>query len=150
MRTRGFEVVAAYQDKGIEIPERKTVYSAGYDIMAAEDTVIEPGVVSLVATGLKAFMPHDEYLGIHIRSGLSIKNALSLINSEGIIDADYYNNPGNEGHIMIAFFNHGANKVIVKKGDRIAQGIFTKYFITDGDDSKKNSNRSGGMGSTGK
>ena len=93
-------------------------------------------------------MQADEYLGIHIRSGLAFKNALSLINSQGIIDSDYYNNSGNEGHIMIAVYNHGDEPVSVAKGDRVAQGIFYHYLLTDNDAAA--ASRSGGMGSTGK
>ncbi|MBP2642615.1 MAG: dut [Firmicutes bacterium] len=150
IKSRGFEVVTKYQQAGITLPERKTSFSAGYDIMAAEDVSLQPGRVTIVATGVKAYMPQDEYLGIFMRSGLSINNSLSLINGQGIIDADYYNNPGNEGHIMIAIYNHGSDGVTVRKGERIAQGIFNKYFTADHDDCNGQSTRMGGMGSTGK
>ena len=148
MRTRGFEIVRNYLEQNIALPARKTVQSAGYDIEAASGAVLKAGLVTAVPTGLKAYMGPDEYLGIHIRSGLSVKNALSLINGQGIIDADYYNNPENEGHIIIAFFNHSANDAIIKKGDRIAQGIFYKYLLADGDCGQKKSKRQGGFGST--
>ncbi|MBP2654896.1 MAG: deoxyuridine 5-triphosphate nucleotidohydrolase Dut [Firmicutes bacterium] len=151
MRKRGFEVVRAYTEHGINLPERKTAYSAGYDIMAADNAVLEPGTVTIVPTGLKAYMPEDEYLAIHIRSGLSIKNMLSLINSQGIIDADYYNNSGNEGHILVAIFNHGPVPVSITKGDRIAQGVFSKYLTVDYEAANKHHiTRTGGIGSTGK
>lgn len=146
MRVRGFEIVTGYL--GIVMPERKTAFSAGYDICAAEQVDLPPGKVTIIPTGLKAYMLEDEYLGIFIRSGLSIKKSLSLINGQGIIDADYYNNSGNEGHIMIAVFNHGGETVSIAAGDRIAQGIFFKYLKTD-DDSAEDT-RTGGLGSTGK
>ena len=76
MRTRGFEWITAYRHTDLPRPERKTAHSAGYDIVAAADTVLPPGAVTLVPTGLKAYMQPDEYLGIHIRSGLAVKNAL--------------------------------------------------------------------------
>ncbi|HWQ61349.1 MAG TPA: dUTP diphosphatase [Negativicutes bacterium] len=148
MRCRGFEFINAYKDSCLPLPERKTAASAGYDIVAAADTVLPPGAVTLVPTGLKAYMQPDEYLGIHIRSGLAVKNALSLVNGQGVIDADYYDNPGNEGHILVAVINHGGEAVNIARGERIAQGIFYKYLRADGDSAA--SGREGGFGSTGK
>ncbi|MDR3592210.1 MAG: dUTP diphosphatase [Negativicutes bacterium] len=150
MRVRGFEIVAAYKNAGIALPMRKTAWSAGYDIAAAESVTLSPRTVTLIPTGLKAYMQADEYLGIHIRSGLAVKNALSLINGQGIIDADYYDNPGNEGHILIAVYNHGEAPVSVAKGDRVAQGIFYQYLLTDTDGAADLPTRGGGLGSTGK
>lgn len=149
MKKRGFEVISSYADKGIHIPARKTASSAGYDIEAADDTVLEPHEVTLVPTGIKAYMQPDEYLGIHVRSGFSIKKKISCINDEGIIDADYYNNDDNEGHIMIALYNHGDEPVPVEKGMRVAQGIFYSYLTVDGDEAGRGDKRRGGMGSTG-
>lgn len=149
MRRRGFEVIKAYEGSGILIPQRKTMLSAGYDIAAAAAVILQPNIVVLIPTGLKAYMHEDEYLAIHIRSGLAVKRSLSLINGQGIIDADYYNNPDNEGHIMIAAINHGTEPIIIDKGDRIAQGIFCKYLKTEDDASDIHSSRVGGLGSTG-
>ena len=141
--------MSAYADKGIDLPTRKTGCSAGYDFAAAEDVLLEPGRVTLVPTGLKAYMQPDEYLGIHVRSGFSIRNRVSCVNDEGIIDADYYGNADNEGHIFVALFNLGDNSVKIKKGTRIAQGIFYRYLTVDGDAAGIGTARSGGMGSTG-
>lgn len=149
MRKRGFEWVAAYKQAGLNLPSRKTSASAGYDIAAAEDVILRAGTVTMVPTGLKAYMASDEFLTICIRSGLSVKNSLSLINSQGIIDSDYYNNAENEGHILIAVFNHGNTDFSVTKGTRIAQGIFLNYLTTDYDDDNALAVRSGGFGSTG-
>ena len=149
MKTRGFEVVSAYVDQGIDLPTRKTGCSAGYDLAAAEDVSLAPGRVTLVPTGLKAYMQPDEYLGIHVRSGFSIRNRVSCVNDEGIIDADYYDNPDNEGHIFIALINHSEIPVSIHKGMRIAQGIFYKYLTTDVDQADIGKTRKGGFGSTG-
>ena len=149
MKTRGFEVIRAYANKKITIPVRKTGCSAGYDIAAAEDVVLPPHQVVLIPTGLKAYMRSDEYLGIHVRSGFSVKNMVSCVNDEGIIDADYYGNADNEGHIFVALVNLGDNSVQIKKGTRIAQGIFYRYLTVDGDAAGIGTARSGGMGSTG-
>jgi len=149
MRLRGFEIISKYKNIDIIMPARKTRYSAGYDISAAENIILLPMTVTVIATGLKAYMLNDEYLGIHIRSGLSIKNNLSLINGQGIIDADYYNNIDNEGHIMLAFYNHNIHNILISKGTRIAQGIFYKYLVTSTDENNLFVNRTGGLGSTG-
>ena len=74
---------------------------------------------------------------------------LVLANSQGIIDADYYNNADNEGHILIALLNGGSQDVVVSAGMRIAQGIFCKYLLTDQDESTGKAERTGGIGSTG-
>ncbi len=149
-KTRGFEIISDFQNKNIELPQRKTVKSAGYDLQAAEDKLIKAGKTATIATGLKAYMKEDEYLGIHIRSSLAFKKHLNLINSQGIIDADYYNNPDNEGHIMIGLINFGDEDVEITKGMRIAQGIFYKFLTIDDEDDKNiNQIRQGGIGSTG-
>ena len=140
-------MVSYYRGKGINLPRRSTARSAGYDIESAEDVVIPPGSVVRVPTGLKAFMQEDEFLSIHIRSGISFRHILSLVNDTGIIDADYYNNPDNEGHIVIAIINHSDEPVSIRKGDRIAQGIFMKYLTTY--DDQASGERAGGFGSTG-
>ena len=147
MDIRGFEVVSAFEEQDINLPTRKTTESAGYDIECAEAVTLEPGQVVLVPTGIKAFMAYDEYLAIHIRSSMAIKRHLALVNSTGIIDSDYYNNEDNEGHIMIALLNYGKETVSLEKGERVAQGIFSKYLITNDDDAT--GIRTGGIGSTG-
>ena len=148
MRKRGFEIISDYRDKDIHLPMRKTAKSAGYDLEAAQDKLIKAGQCGVIATGLKAYMQDDEYLGIHIRSSLAFKKHLNLINSQGVIDADYYNNPDNEGHIMIGLINFGTEDVFIQKGMRIAQAIFYKFLTVD-DDIANDSIRQGGFGSTG-
>jgi dUTP pyrophosphatase len=148
LRNRGFEIVSDFKDKHINLPTRKTSKSAGYDIEAAEDKIIKAGKMAVIATGLKAYMQDDEYLGIHIRSSLALKKHLNLVNSQGVIDADYYNNEDNEGHIMIGLINFGNEDVEITKGMRIAQAIFYKFLIID-DEKKVDTIRSGGFGSTG-
>lgn len=149
MSLRGFELIAQYKNSDFPLPVRKTKYSAGYDLAAIEDVRLLPATTTLIPTGVKVYMMDDEYFGIHIRSGLSIKNNLSLINGQGIIDADYYNNTDNEGHIMIAMYNHNSEAIVLTKGTRIAQGIFYKYLVAETDDTHVFSARTGGFGSTG-
>ena len=151
-KTRGFEIAKGFEDKGINLPERKTKYSAGYDIESAEDCVIpafKPGQKPvLVKTGIKAYMQNDEYLMLCNRSSNPFKKGLVLANSIGIIDADYYGNPDNDGAFMYAFYNMFDKDVEIKKGDVIGQAIFKKYEIIDGDIAE--GERVGGFGSTSK
>lgn len=180
-RKRGFEVVTAYRDKNIRLPQRATFHAAGYDLEAAETVVIpsfwrdlfrflsmeakqwifaspdkskektiDSGNLlkpSLVPTGLKAYMQEDEYLQIINRSSNPLKRFLSLPNSVGIIDQDYYNNPDNEGHLFVQLINFGLSDQIIHKGDRIAQGIFTQFLKVD-DDQGGQTQRTGGFGSS--
>jgi dUTP pyrophosphatase len=143
---RSFAVVSAYRDRDIRLPGRKTERSAGYDVEAAEAAVLPPGEVTFVPTGLKAYMNPDEVLQVFIRSVISTRNRLSLVNGTGIIDADYADNPDNEGHIMIAVINHGPAPVSLAKGQAFAQAIFTKCLAVDGD--APGGRRTGGFGST--
>lgn len=148
-RMRGFEFTCAYIQQDLNLPTRSTPGSAGYDIASAIDMVLSPGTMALIPTGIKAYMQQDEYLGLHIRSSLAVKSGLRLANGQGIIDADYYNNPDNEGHILLAVVNGGSATVNITKGMRLAQGIFYKYLVTDQDDLVKKESRRGGIGSTG-
>ena len=150
MKLRGFEKIAKYADVEFQMPERKTQKSAGYDFCLPEDVVLEPGKLQLVPTGVKAYMQDDEYLGMHIRSSMAVKKRIMLVNNVGIIDADYYNNEDNEGHIMLALLNMGSEPIALPKGERVAQGIFYNYLVADGDDNAEKAVRGGGFGSTSK
>lgn len=149
---RGFEVAKGFENCNINLPERKTKYSAGYDIEAAEDCIIPAFTLgakpTLVKTGLKAYMPDDEYLMLCNKSSNPGKRGLILANGVGIVDKDYYGNIDNDGHIMFAFFNIKNEDIEIKKGDSIGQGIFQKYSITTNDNAE--SKRVGGFGSTSK
>ncbi len=151
-RLRGFEVAKGFEDKNINLPIRKTKYSAGYDIEAAEDVVIpsfKKGTSpTLVKTGLKAYMQDDEMLLLYNRSSNPKKKGLILANSVGVVDKDYYGNVDNDGHIMFAFYNIKDEDVEIKKGDAIGQAIFQKYLVTDDDAAE--GERAGGFGSTNK
>ena len=151
-KVRGFEVAKGFEDKGINWPVRKTKYSAGYDVEAAEDCVIpsfkKGNKPTLVKTGIKAYMADDEVLILANRSSNPGKKGLILANSIGVIDKDYYGNPDNDGHIMFAFYNVKEEDVEIKKGDAIGQAIFQKYLVTD--DDIATGERTGGFGSTNK
>lgn len=145
---RKFEIVSDYINEDVMLPERASNESAGYDIASLYEETIKPGEIVMVKTGLKVLIPSGEALFIFPRSSLGLRKSLMLSNSVGVIDADYYNNENNEGHIMIPLYNFGTEDVTVEKGERVAQGIFMNYFKTTDDDAY--AKRSGGFGSTGK
>lgn len=151
-KIRGFEVAKGFENEGIVIPVRKTKYSAGYDIAAAEDCIIpsfnKGNKPTLIKTGLKAYMQDDEVLILANRSSNPGKKGLILANSIGVVDKDYYGNIDNDGHIMFAFYNIKEEDVEIKKGDIIGQAIFQKYLVTDDDNAE--GDRVGGFGSTNK
>lgn len=101
---------------------------------------------TMVSTGVKANMEDDEVLYLYNRSS-NPKRGLVLANGVGVIDSDYFENPDNDGHIFVPFFNFGEEDYVIKKGDRIAQGIFSKYLTTNKDNAS--GERTGGVGSTG-
>ncbi len=133
----------------IELPKRSTKTSAGYDIRSIEEGVVKPGEAKAFKTGLKVCMNPDEVLYLYSRSGHGYKYNVCLMNSVGVIDSDYYNNPDNEGHFQIKLLNLGDNDFEVKVGDKIAQGVFMKYLTVD-DEEEIKGKRKGGLGSTGK
>ena len=190
-----FEVVSKYKDAGLPLPVRKTEHSAGYDFIAAEDTVIPPfkdlrklmemehsitleeaseflffgtplkerkyytldeiaattkktrAKPSLVSTGMKCQLEPGTYLELTIRSSSPLKYWLLLANGVGVIDADYYNNPDNEGEIFFQLINLSPFPIRIQKGEAIGQGIIKSYLTTE-DDAAAGS-RLGGFGSTG-
>ena len=150
---RYFEVISEYAELPKEerpiLPKRQTANSAGYDFYALEDVVLPvSGETTIIRTGIKACMPKDEVLFLFIRSSMAIKQGLQLTNCVAVIDSDYYNNPDNEGEILIAVNNILSwGDVTIKKGERFAQGIFVKYGVTDNDDA--DGERIGGVGSSG-
>ena len=151
MKQRGFEIVKGYEDKDIHMPVRKTKYSAGYDVEAAEDIVIPvytPGIKpTLIPTGLKAYCAEDEFFMLVNRSS-GPKKGFLMANSIGIVDHDYYGNIDNDGHFYFQYFNCSEHEITVHKGDVIGQVIFQKYYLTDDDHSE--GIREGGFGSTDK
>lgn len=130
-------------------PRRGTKHSAGYDFISPVEIVIPAHKMAKIPTGVKAAMNEDEILSIYPRSSIGFKTGIRLANTVGIVDSDYYNNSDNEGHIFIKFYNPTDEDYLIHIGDKIAQGIFTKYLIVD-DEEEILTERSGGLGSTGK
>lgn len=148
-KVRGFEIAKGWENRGIELPRRSTAQAAAYDIAAAEDIIVppfHPGIApTMIPTGLKAYCQPDEcYLVLNRSSGAG--KGIVMANGIGLIDADYYNNPTNDGHVHILVFNISGHELKIKKGERIAQVIFQKFLTVDND--QASGVRRGGIGST--
>jgi dUTP pyrophosphatase len=182
-----FEKVSKFADVDINLPQRKTAESAGYDMEVAEDIIIpsyhnlihvmkdvispfvafedgqiQPRILNLhdvadlikllktkptlVSTGMKCKLDPGTYLELSVRSSCPLKYWLIMGNSVGIIDADYYNNPDNEGEIFFQMINLSPFDIVLKKGDIIGQGIIKPYLTTENDAAI--GQRMGGFGST--
>lgn len=148
---RKFEKISSIKEF-VKLPKRSTAKSAGYDFFAIKTIEIPPYKLGddpiMIPTGVKVCMQDDEYLMLVNRSSNPKKKKLVIPNSVGIIDADYYNNEDNEGEMFFGFYNLSNETVVINKGDKLGQGIFMKYHITD--DDTATGSRKGGWGSTGK
>ena len=102
---------------------------------------------TLVSTGMKCKLDPGTYLELSVRSSCPLKYWLVMANSVGIIDADYYNNPDNEGEIFFQMINLSPFAIKLQKGDAIGQGIIKPYLVTE--DDAATGSRVGGFGSTG-
>ena len=148
---RIFEKVSKLKEY-IKLPKRSTSKSAGYDFFAIEGVYIPPYKLGddpvMIPTGVKVKMQDDEYLMLVNRSSNPKKKKLVIPNSLGIIDADYYGNEDNEGEMFFGFYNLSNETVVVKKDEKLGQGIFMKYLLIDNDQTTEV--RHGGWGSTGR
>lgn len=164
VKQRGFEEVTEAKKKhgkkvsmhGKEIsffpdtilPVRADAGSAGYDFATPVEVSVLPGKQEVIWTNVKAYMKEDEVLQLFVRSSLGIKKGLVLANGTGIIDASYYENESNDGNIGICVRNTTGTTVVLGQGERIAQGVFTKFLTAD-EDVTLNNKRVGGIGSSG-
>ena len=144
---RKFYKVSRVKGIEFEMPKRSTKYSAGYDFTNPEEVVIEPNKIVYVKTGIKANMYRNEALILANRSSNPKKKGLVLANGIGLIDADYYNNPDNEGEIAFAFMNITSEPITLVAGEKLGQGFFIEYLVTEGDEA--DGERKSGFGSTG-
>ena len=103
---------------------------------------------TLVSTGMKCKLDKAEWLQLSVRSSSPLKYWLMLGNGIGVIDADYYNNPDNEGEIFFQIYNLSPFNIQIKKGEAIGQAIILPYAVTD--DDAACGERTGGFGSTSK
>jgi len=148
--TRGFEVV---KDEfrsvvDVQLPKRADKGSCAYDIYSPSNYTIYPNEQLLIWTDVKAYMQENEVLVVNVRSSQG-KLRVQLANTQGWVDSSYYSNVDNDGNIGIFLRNEGSESYVIKQGDRIAQAMFINCLIAD-EDNVMNSERTGGLGSTGK
>ena len=115
--------------------------------LAFKDDAITISKGTLVKTGIKAYCNTKEYVALVSRSSNFNKKGLMLANNYGVGDADYPDNPENDGHLQFNFINFGFEDVLIKKGERIGQILFVDHNVTDSD--VATAKRLGGFGSTG-
>ena len=149
---RKFERVAEwaieYGAHDVELPRRATKSAAGYDFFCPTKIVIAPGEMKKISTNIKALMNSDEVLILCARSSFAAK-FIYLPNAIGVIDSDFYGNESNDGNMSFTIANRGDKPFTFEKGDKLGQGFFIKYLVTD-DDIGTQEKRKGGFGSTGK
>ena len=136
----------------IQLPKRATKYSAGYDFYVSGDTPLPSGGSAVIPTGIRWVCDKEEdknkVLQIYPRSGIGFRTGVRLMNTVGIIDADYWEG-NNEGHIMVKLHNPMNAYMHIKDGEAIVQGVITEYHTCD-DEEEIVEKRTGGMGSTDK
>jgi dUTP pyrophosphatase len=134
-------------NEDIPLPQYMTDHAAGLDIFAAvpEEEIVLPGQRKKIPTGIKVALPEGYEAQIRPRSGLALKQGITLLNSPGTIDADY------RGEIALIVINHGEEPFVVKRGMRLAQMVVQKILHVDWaetDELKTTSRGSGGFGHT--
>lgn len=134
------------RDASVPLPARESSGAAGFDLAASADITIPAGAIALVPTGLVIKVPDGYFLGIFARSSTPLKRGLMVANGVGVIDSDYC---GPEDEVKIQVLNVTPAPVQIKRGDRIAQGIFLKYAAPEWDEGEPAGATRGGFGSTG-
>jgi dUTP pyrophosphatase len=136
-------------DPAVKLPDYKTVGASGMDLMAfiKEPINLRSKTSSLIPTGLSVAFSDEYEIQIRPRSGLAVKNNISVLNTPGTIDSDY------RGEIKVIIYNHGVNDFIINNGDRIAQMILApviKMKLEETNNLPETIRGDGGFGSTGK
>jgi dUTP pyrophosphatase len=134
-------------NEDIALPRYMTAQAAGMDIFAAvtEDEIILPGQRKKIPSGIAIALPEGYEAQIRPRSGLALKNGLTLLNSPGTIDADY------RGEIGLIVINHGQEPFVVQRGMRLAQMVVHKVLHVEWMETsmlEKTSRGDGGFGHT--
>jgi dUTP pyrophosphatase len=134
----------------LPLPEYATAGAAGFDFRACvpadAPVTIPPGGRALVSTGFAVAVPHGWELQVRPRSGLAVKNGVTVLNTPGTVDSDY------RGTVGVCLINHGAEPFTVNRGDRIAQGIVAaapQAVLVEVADLDETARGAGGFGSTG-
>ena len=135
-------------DEDLPLPKYMSSGASGMDLYAAvkETTLIQPGEVALIPTGIKIALSEGFEAQVRPRSGLAARHGIGILNSPGTIDSDY------RGEIKIIMFNFSKESFEVNRGDRIAQMVITRVaraILTEQDDLEDTKRGSGGFGHTG-
>lgn len=134
----------------IKLPRRATANSAGYDFFAMEDITLPAKQITRIMTGVKCELSPNMVLILANRSSNPSKKHLVLMNGIGVVDADYYSNPDNDGEIGFEFYNISDEDVVIKKEEKLGQGVITNFIRTENDNILNlRATRTGGFGSTG-
>lgn len=142
------EITLEPHAEGLPLPEYETEHAAGMDLRAAikEGLQVAPGDRTLVPTGIRIALPPGTEAQVRPRSGLAIKQGISMVNTPGTIDADY------RGEIKVILINHGSETFSIQRGDRIAQLVIApvlKARWRKVDTLKDTERGEGGFGHTG-
>jgi dUTP pyrophosphatase len=129
-----------------QLPRYETAESAAFDLTSVANVTISPGKVALVPTGLVIKVPHRMFLGIFARSSTPLKRGLMVANGVGVIDPDYC---GPDDEIKIAVMNFTDDDVLVRAGERLAQGIFLEAPKVEWVEAEPRETSRGGFGATG-
>jgi len=134
-------------DSSQELPKYQTAESAAFDIAANADMVIPAGEIAKIPTGLIIESPREHFLAIVARGSTASKTGLKMANGVGVVDRDF---AGPNDEIFLPMHNFRDQAVTIKKGDRLAQGIFIKIDQVEWEEvnEMRQSDR-GGYGSTG-
>ncbi len=148
MQTLSVAITPLPHAENLGLPSYATAHAAGMDLCAAvrDDVVLEPGQRKLIPTGLSIALPEGYEAQVRPRSGLALKNGISVLNSPGTIDADY------RGEVQVILANLGSEPFTVKRGMRIAQMVVAPYMRVEWqkiDQLPETARGSGGFGSTG-
>jgi dUTP pyrophosphatase len=131
----------------LPLPARATPNAAGYDIRSAEEAVtLRPGEIRLVGTGLVMELPEGVECQVRPRSGLALRHGITLPNSPGTIDPDY------RGEVRIIMQNLGSEPVTLRRGERVAQLVFSRFevpAVAQADELSATERGDAGFGSTG-
>jgi dUTP pyrophosphatase len=148
METIRVKIKKSSGNDDIPLPDYMSPNASGMDLHAAvkEETVLSPGEIKLISTGVSVALPPGFEAQIRPRSGLALKHGVGILNTPGTIDADY------RGEVGIILINMGKSPFVVKRGDRIAQMIINKIYQANlelSSDLPPSDRNEGGFGHTG-
>ncbi len=131
---------------GLDLPAYATDGAAGMDVLSAENLILRPGARAAVGTGLAVAIPSGYEIQVRPRSGLALKQGISVPNTPGTVDSDY------RGELKVILINHSQDNFTIQRGDRIAQLVVSPVTLAVWDEVEElddTARGAGGFGSTG-